>query len=27
VKHVATLADTFDDKLVTEFGGQRSCDV
>jgi hypothetical protein len=27
VQHVAALADTFDDRLVTEFGGQRSCDA
>lgn len=26
VRQVAALADTFDDRLVAEFGGKRSCD-
>ncbi len=27
VRQVAALADTFDDRLVAEFGGRRTCDL
>jgi CelD/BcsL family acetyltransferase involved in cellulose biosynthesis len=27
IRHLAAVADTYDDRLVTEFGGQRASDV